>query len=85
MKRVIDPETGCSVAMRLEDRGRDLTLILEYQGKRIEGKADGIDADIARQAYAARDLEIFGQLIAPYDLPQLETHGQHMSGEARRA
>ncbi|MFA6022101.1 MAG: hypothetical protein WC722_17715 [Rhodospirillales bacterium] len=85
MKRVIDPETGCSLAMRLEDRGADVTCILEYQGKRIEAKAGGIDADIARTAYAARDLEIFGQLIAPYDLPQLETNGQHLSGEAQRA
>jgi len=71
MKRVIDPDSGLSLTMKLEDRGPDdCTCILIHNGTRIEGKATGIDSDVARNAYKTRDVEIFGQLIAPYDESQ---------------
>lgn len=64
-KRVIDSATGLSLTMKIEDRGRDATLILEYQGRRIETKVAGSDHPGALAAYRQRDLETFGGLFDP--------------------
>jgi len=64
-KNVIDSLTGISVTMKVEDRGRDATLILEHQGRRIETKVAGSEHPVALAAYRSRDLETFGSLFDP--------------------
>lgn len=64
-KRVIDPLTGLSLAMKVEDRGSDATIIIMHNGNRIETKVTGSGRALALTAYGARDVETFGSLFDP--------------------
>jgi len=64
MKRILD-STGCSLIMRVEDRQTSATLIIEYQGKRIETDVSGARREAALEAYKCRDVDAFGELLFP--------------------